>query len=209
MRCAKKHTLQRERSKENTMSRIEIIDPTGEWKAEYVSYASAIRSVIGDLAVRIDHIGSTSVEGLPAKDIIDIQMTVSHLEDPSIIALLTKVGYVYRREMTHDNLVGVEATSPELRKVYFEEPPGERRMHLHIRELGRLNQRYPLVFRDFLRSNVRVRQAYAAIKRELAARFPNDVNAYYAIKDPYMDTIYEAALVWATSSNWRPDTEFL
>jgi len=77
--------------------------------------------------------------------------------------------------------------------------------NIHIREQGRINQRYALLFRDFLRYDSVVRDAYAAVKKELAKRFSSDRDAYYAIKDPYMDTIYQAAKLWAKLSDWKQD----
>jgi len=65
-----------------------------------------------------------------------------------------------------------------------------------VRKLGRLNQQYPLLFRDYLIADANVRQAYEQVKRELATRFAHDSQAYYAIKEPYMDTLYRAALLW-------------
>ena len=77
-----------------------------------------------------------------------------------------------------------------------------------MREEGRLNQLYPLLFRDFLRADEPTRLAYEDIKRELARRFADDVEAYYAIKDPYMDTVYRAALMWKEATAWTPDDAF-
>ena len=62
-----------------------------------------------------------------------------------------------------------------------------RRVNLHVRVAGRANQRYPLLFRDYLRANAVAREAYAEVKRELARLHPADVDAYYAIKDPVCD----------------------
>ena len=65
-----------------------------------------------------------------------------------------------------------------------------------------------MLFRDFLRSNSLVRKAYDVVKRELAQHFPDNPVAYYAIKDPYMDTVYRAALMWRDSTGWKPDDDF-
>jgi hypothetical protein len=74
--------------------------------------------------------------------------------------------------------------------------------NLHVREAGRFNQRYPLLCRDYLRSHPMAAEAYGAIKRRLASFFPNDPDAYYAIKDPTLDLLMVGAEDWAISAGW-------
>ena len=76
------------------------------------------------------------------------------------------------------------------------------RANFHIRELGRFNQRYPLLCRDDLRAAPLAAAAYATIKHELAARFPHDADSTSAIKDPDFDLIMAAANLWAKATNW-------
>jgi GrpB-like predicted nucleotidyltransferase (UPF0157 family) len=104
-----------------------------------------------------------------------------------------------------DLLVGLVAGSPELRKQFFREPEGARRTHIHIREAGRLNQRYALLFRDYLRTDGGARQAYEAVKRRLAEVYPDDIDGYLSIKDPVMDLIYRGAEHWAIAMRWHPE----
>lgn len=177
------------------------------WAQEYAVLASRLRADVGGAALRIDHIGSTAVPALAAKNVIDIQITVTDLSDPRTKDALGSIGYRYVPG-ARDSLVGVPAGSSDLDKQFFRQPEGHRRTHIHVRELGRVNQRYPLVFRDYLRSDVSMRQAYENVKTELARHFEKDSAAYYAIKDPYMDTVYQAALLWARQTDWQPDSEF-
>lgn len=184
------------------MARIDIVEPSRGWPLEYASIEQRLRAALGGLALRIDHIGSTAVPDLPAKDVIDIQVTVKDLADPGIVAKLSGAGFVHKPDIDSDNLVGVEAGSRDLKKLYFQDKPDTRPAHIHVREDGRQNQQYPLLFRDFLIADNMVRSAYALVKQELAARFPDDATAYYAIKDPYMDTIYRAACLWGREVGW-------
>ncbi|CAM3665880.1 dephospho-CoA kinase/protein folding accessory domain-containing protein [Vibrio aerogenes CECT 7868] len=178
------------------MARITISAPDPQWPQAYKQIEQQLQNVLESLAIQIDHIGSTSVPGLPAKNVIDIQVTVRDLSHPEITGKLSQAGYRYLPDIQSDNLVGEDENSDELKKLYFREKNGEREAHIHIRESGRLNQKYPLLFRDFLRHDSMVRQAYATVKQALAKRFPDDAESYYAIKDPYMDTIYRAACLW-------------
>lgn len=188
---------------------LAIVEYRSVWPAEFEILAKSIRDIVGDSALRIDHIGSTSIQGLAAKDVIDIQITVDQLSDLDCISLLSRAGFVYRDDVTNDLLVGVDESSIELKKHFFRERPDSRRANIHIREAGRINQIYPLLFRDYVRADEVIKDAYEAIKRELAKRFYNDVDAYYAIKDPYMDTVFRASQLWSETVQWEPDDHYI
>lgn len=191
---------------------LKIIPPNLDWPNQFDAIAKHIRAIVGSNIERIDHIGSTAVAGLAAKDIIDIQLTVTDINDLGIIERLKGAGFDYKADIKSDSLVGLDDDSPQLRKhcfgvnnFKFNDSAFDRGInaHIHIREQGRLNQEYPLVFRDYLRADSVTREAYSIIKKELATRFNGDKAAYYAIKDPYMDTIYQGAKLWAKSINWQ------
>jgi GrpB-like predicted nucleotidyltransferase (UPF0157 family) len=89
-------------------------------------------------------------------------------------------------------------------KLYFRAPDGQRPTHLHVRQEGRANQRYPILFRDYLRAHPGAAETYAIIKRELLRLNPDDVDAYYAVKDPVCDLIMDAARLWSATTGWEP-----
>jgi GrpB-like predicted nucleotidyltransferase (UPF0157 family) len=183
---------------------IEIVEYTDRWASEFMSIGRTIRQALGSHALRIDHIGSTSVPGLAAKNVIDIQITVQQLVpfDQTRQALET-LGYVLRPEITRDHCPpGFEGSADEWAKRYFREPDGQRRVHVHVREAGRANQRYALLFRDYLRSHSGSAAGYAEVKRQLAHYHPDDISAYVTIKDPVCDIIWFAAESWARTTNW-------
>lgn len=180
--------------------RIEIVPYDVRWSREFRRLAEPLRDTLGDLAISIDHIGSTSVPGLPTKDVIDIQATVSALDRGSIAAALVPLGYTLRADYFQDHIPpGADESPEEWRKLYADPPPGQRPTHLHIRQAGRANQRYALLFRDYLRADANAAAAYAQIKRALARLHPNDPDAYYDVKDPACDLIMAAAERWAAS----------
>lgn len=188
---------------------IVIVPYQARWVNEFVVIGTRLRHVLGDTAVRIDHIGSTSVPNLPAKDVIDLQITVANLADSAIAEKLAGAGYVMRDGFARDDYLGMAPDSPDLQKRYCREPEGGRRTHIHIREHGRFNQRYPLLFRDYLRTHPIMRQGYAAIKSRLSEIFPVSIDGYLYIKDPLMDMIFAASQEWALVTNWQPDENFL
>ena len=182
------------------MALIEIVDPDPSWPAQFTVVHDTLAEVLGDDALRIDHIGSTAVPGLAAKDVIDVQVTVAALDD-TLVDRLTAAGFTGRPDITSDVLVGGD--DPEqLAKRYVQERPGDRRANIHLRAGGRRNQRYALLFRDHLRADDVVRDAYGQLKRHLAGLYPDDAEGYYDIKDPVMDIIYRGAEAWAAATGW-------
>ena len=140
--------------------------------------------------------------GLAAKDIIDIQVGMADLNDPRIAAALIRLGAT-PTDITTDHVPPGEPARPaDWEKRYFDPPPSWRRAHLHVRETGRLNHRYALLFRDYLRHSPPATAAYAQIKRALARLHPDDPDAYYDVKDPVCDLVMDAAEHWAAAVSW-------
>jgi GrpB-like predicted nucleotidyltransferase (UPF0157 family) len=184
---------------------IEIIDYQPRWPAEFAEIGAKLRAAFGPLALAINHIGSTSVPGLAAKDVIDIQVTVAELDpEAPLRAAIEAAGFHMRPDILNDHVpVGADPSPALWRKRYAGAFDDARRIHTHIRALGGSNQRYALLFRDYLRQSAPARENYALIKRELAARHADDIDAYYAVKDPVCDLILDAAERWAVASRWR------
>ena len=183
---------------------VEIIPYQERWKREFQEIAAVLRSRLGALALRIDHIGSTSVPGLAAKDVIDIQISVRELDEELTRAMLD-LGYRLPEMEPRDHRPpGAEGPDSDWQKLYFHTPPGQRRTHTHVRVMGRANQRYALLFRDYLRTHPDSAAAYAELKRRLAANLA-DETTYPDVKDPAVDLIYFAAEAWAEATGWQPE----
>ncbi len=182
---------------------VEIIPYQDRWPVEFQAIAARLRRALGELTLRIDHIGSTSVPGLAAKDVIDIQITVAALAEPVRSAMAT-AGYILRegpyRDHRPPNAAGPDT---DWDKWLFASPAGQRHTHTHMRVLGRANQRYPLLFRDYLRAHPATAAAYAELKRRLAQHLA-DPRMYPEVKDPAVDLIYLAAEDWAALTGWQP-----
>jgi GrpB-like predicted nucleotidyltransferase (UPF0157 family) len=185
------------------MIEIQPYDP--RWPTEFAELAHCLRQALGDLALRIDHIGSTSVPGLSAKDIIDAQVTVASINigGPVEIAL-ESAGFVVRPGIWHDHLPpGYENVSGAWEKRLAKPATGQRPANIHVRVTGQPNQRYALLFRDYLRAHPRSAAAYAELKRRLA-RHLGELHVYADVKDPACDLIFEAAEAWAARVAWEP-----
>lgn len=175
------------------------------WHNEFLALGKSLRQELGELALRIDHIGSTSVPGLAAKDIIDIQITVQAF-DLAIVRQLEKIGYHQIQHITQDHLPpGASQTSDWVKWLFKPDAP-QRPVNIHVRLAGRANQRYALLFRDYLRSHPTSAEAYAQVKMALAKYHADNIEAYYDVKDPVCDLIMGEAELWATRTLWEPKT---
>lgn len=172
---------------------IRIVEYDPEWVRRFTELGDQLRAALGGIATRIDHIGSTSVPGLGAKPVVDIQISVAALEpDNPFRKPLERLGYVYR------------SNNPERTKRYFREPPGEPRTHIHVRRAGSFSEQFPLLFRDYLRTHPDDAAEYDKLKRGLAARFPHDGIAYTDAKNQFVWDTVRRADEWAQTIGWRP-----
>lgn len=186
------------------MPEIVIVEYRDEWPSRFDHLSAQLRRVLGDVATRIDHIGSTAVPGLAAKDIIDIQVTVADLDDERIAEAMGTLG-VERGKATFDHQPpGLEIPEGQRQKRLWHLRESDERANIHIRLDGRWNWRYALLCRDFLRAHRGTAAAYGEVKRQLARLFGDDVEAYYDVKDPAFDLFMSVADEWAEWSDWSP-----
>lgn len=185
------------------MARVNIVPPRETWTGEFQIAGARLRSALGPLALRIDHIGSTSVPGLAAKDILDIQVTVVALDEQRLTPLFMQAGLVLTTRNRFDHQPpATTGPAADWQKLYAR-PDSGREMNVHIRVAGRPNQRYALLCRDFLRAHPQAVAAYALFKQRLAA-VGMDSGVYADIKDPVFDLIMLAAEPWAAITGWQP-----
>ena len=182
--------------------RVTIVEPKATWPTEFEAIGVTIRKALGPIALRIDHIGSTSVPGLPAKDVIDIQVTVAALDRERLVSALAQAGFVDQGIGTDHRPPGATGPDDDWRKLLFKPATG-RPVNVHVRVAGNPNQRYPLLFRDYLRAHPDAAAAYARLKRGLAD-LGIDPGAYSDVKDPACDLIFIAAEDWAQRRDGTP-----
>jgi GrpB-like predicted nucleotidyltransferase (UPF0157 family) len=182
--------------------KIEIVAYQNTWPEEFQILAKNLRQGLGNLALRIDHIGSTSVPGLAAKDIIDIQITVANL-GPDLNLAMQKLGYSLPEGLWRDHApAGHLGPDSDWEKRFFRPPTSQRKSNTHVRIAGKPNQLYPLLFRDFLRKHNKMAEAYAQLKQRLATHLANGA-MYPDVKDPAVDLIYFYAEDWAKRTGWQ------
>ena len=182
------------------MARVTIQPYSEEWARDFAQLARRIRSCLGDRALRIDHIGSTAVPGLAAKDRIDVQVAVADLNEADPLGA---AGFVEFGPYDDHSPAGADRVSEDWQKRFFQTGDDERAANIHVRVGGRANERYALLFRDYLREHAAAVAAYAELKRRLAAEL-RDVGRYADVKDPVCDLIIAAAEDWAVATSWQP-----
>jgi GrpB-like predicted nucleotidyltransferase (UPF0157 family) len=184
---------------------ISIVPYKPSWPDEFLEKGTMLRNILTDLALRIDHIGSTSVPGLAAKDVIDIQITVERLTD-KLERAMNLAGFQRLVNINQDHVPpGKESAAREWEKWFFQPASPGRKVNAHVRMPGRANQRYAILFRDYLRAFPATAQAYSQVKEAIVKYHPEPVmEAYYDIKDPVCDIIIGGAEEWAASKHWQP-----
>lgn len=167
--------------------RIEIVPYDHDWPAAFEEEAVRLRAVLGPLAVRIDHHGSTSIPGLGAKPIIDIQVSVATLQPLTAYRVpLETIGYVH---VPHAD----DSFSP-----FFHRPATwPHSHHVHVVTRGGREERRTLVFRDYLRDHPEAARSYERLKRDLAeqseATDPESRERYARDKTDFIERIIALA----------------
>jgi|SRR5436190_3430713 len=182
---------------------IIVVDYRPEWADEFTAIARPIREALGDLALRVDHIGSTAVPGLAAKGVIDLQITVRDFT-PELEAAFGRAGYSRLVDYNQDHRPPT-ATGPDRDwgKWMFRPTLETRPINVHVRRAGSPNGRYAMLFRDYLRAHPLASGGYARAKVALSQHGPTDWDLYYDVKDPICDIIMAGAEDWAASTQWH------
>ncbi|MFC4336949.1 dephospho-CoA kinase [Salininema proteolyticum] len=188
--------------------KLEFIAHDKRWESRFEHIAARLRRVLGTSAVRIDHIGSTAVADLPAKDVIDIQVTVVALTAVDRAeASLGAAGFFSCAPEGGKAVYDVpNAVHPEEwkweKRLYGSADPGNI-AHLHFRSIKTPGQRFALLFRDWMRSDEEAREDYARMKGDLAARFETTTE-YAEAKNPWFTgEATDRAEAWAEETGWR------
>lgn len=189
--------------------RIEIVPYRSEWPTQFEKIKRLLKHALQNLPVAIDHIGSTSVPGLSAKNRIDVQISVQDLSAHFKELLDTQLvagGFLASLENRDHCPPGDQGDDTQWAKLYVSgtHPDLGFRSNIHIRKLGLRNWRYSLLFRDYLREHPEAAEAYARVKCKLAQYLTDDRDAYSDAKDPVCDLIMIQAEVWAAGTGWQP-----
>jgi len=168
---------------------IRIVDHDPQWPLLAQEELRRVADALGDSAVRLEHVGSTSVPGLGAKPIIDMQVSVADIERiEDYVGPLEALGYLF----------APDPAFPDYH--YFAKPHARPRSHhLHVCQTGSQQELRHVAVRDFLRAHPDEAASYEELKRTLVREHPEDRLAYVAGKDGYMIELEARAVHWASS----------
>ena len=156
---------------------IEVVDYDPEWPKLFDAEAARLKGALGDVAVRIEHVGSTSVPGLAAKPNVDIQVSVTDVYDrDTYFGALFGLGYEHVPDPAFPDYTFFGWPSAKVPRTF----------NLHVCQADTEMERRHLAFRDRLRTDAVARDEYAALKREIALRRGNDIEGYNADKDAFI-----------------------
>lgn len=181
-----------------------LVNPDPRWPVDARRLAARVSRAAG--GARVDHIGSTAIAGMPAKDVIDLQLTVPDLETADDLApALTAAGFPLAARFDRDNPHPAGADQRDWRRRHGSADPGRSiNLHLRVRDSG--GWRWALLFRDWLTADPQVAAEYLALKRSVAAAHAGDPTAagYAEAKEPWMATAYDRGMAWAAATGWQP-----
>lgn len=164
---------------------VKLLPYDPQWAELGHMHCDRIEQALGHRAFKVAHVGSTSVPGLIAKPIIDIAVGVGSF-DRDIITALESAGYLYRPQIDEGN------------QMLFVEADGEwRSAHIHVVGYLSMEWRNYLNFKHYLIAFPEVRDAYAALKTELAEKYPNDRESYTSSKADFIKHALRKAMVWS------------
>jgi dephospho-CoA kinase len=182
------------------VSAVVLFDYRPAWPLEFEHIAEQLR---GGVVLRVDHTGSTSVPGLVAKDVVDLQAIVERLDVEQLVQQFAAVRFELNPEpLTRRDHVPVGWGGPAAAwdKLLFQPATG-RPVNAHVRVAHSPNERYALLFRDYLCANDDARDAWADVKRRLASTAVSR-DAYTETKDPLTDQLMADAEAWAKATGW-------
>jgi len=161
---------------------VEVTPYSTDWPVQFDRVACDLAAALKNLPeFAVEHVGSTSVPGLPAKPVIDIDIIVPPSDVAAAVAALVSINYVHRGDL---GVIGREA---------LKAPDNDPRRHVYVCAAGTLNLRNHLAVRDVLRSREDLRDEYAAVKLALAADPEMDIDSYIAGKSEALQRVLAAS----------------
>ena len=162
-------------------AKVVVLPYDKRWKTAFEEIKQELEQAIGDLVVGIEHVGSTSVEGLSAKPCIDIDVVIKDYSVfDAVVRRLAEIGYI------HEGDLGIK----EREAFDYSDKPHLMKHHLYVCPESSAELHRHLTFRDFLRSNPEAVRQYGSVKETAAQLFPEDIDRYIQYKTPCIEELY-------------------
>ena len=162
-------------------ARVVVLPYDSAWRDDFLKIRDELMAAIGDLALAVEHVGSTSVEGLCAKPCIDIDVVIAdNTVFAEVVRALGEIGYIHEGDL---GIKGREAFK-------YTNKPHLQNHHLYVcpRDSEELHRH--LTFRDYLKSHPEAVAAYSRVKETAARLYPDSIDGYMAYKSPCIEELY-------------------
>ena len=164
-------------------AKVIVVPYDKAWKNDFEEIKKELESAIGDIVIGIEHVGSTSVEGLSAKPCIDIDVIIKdYTVFDVVVRRLNERGYI------HEGDLGIK----DREAFKYSDKDHLRKHHLYVCPQYSEELRRHITFRDFLRSNAEAAKKYGEVKALAASLFPDDIDKYIQYKSPCIEELYKA-----------------
>lgn len=161
--------------------KVTVLPHDPQWKQNFEAIRQELAAALGNLALRIEHVGSTSVEGLYAKPIIDIDVVIRNTTPlDAVIAALAEIGY------QHEGNLGI----PQREAFRYDGKSHLQKHHLYVCPESSPELRRHIAFRDYLCTHPEDAREYGRIKLEAARLYPEDIDDYIAHKSSFISLVY-------------------
>ena len=151
------------------------------WQSAFDKIKGEIKEAIGDLIIGIEHVGSTSVEGMSAKPCIDIDVIIKdYTAFATVVESLRGIGYI------HEGDLGIK----DREAFKYSDKPHLMKHHLYVCPQNSAELYRHVTFRDFLRVNPDAVKHYSAVKETAAKLYPDDIDGYISYKSPCIEELY-------------------
>lgn len=182
---------------------LTLTESRPSWSDDAARLMGRIAKALGERALSIDHVGSTAIPGVLAKDVIDLQIGVRNLREGDSAAFVDAMAAAgFPRAPGHWWDSGADGKDWP-KRLYGNADPA-RVAHIHVREHGSEGWTWALRFRDWLRADAEARDRYSDFKRGLQQRIQRTAD-YAAAKEPWFARAHLDALSWASRSGWHPE----
>ena len=162
-------------------AKVIVVPYDPAWKSDFEAIKSEIACALGDLIIGIEHVGSTSVEGMSAKPCIDLDVIIPNYSVfDAVVSKLSVIGYI------HEGNLGIEGREA----FQYWDKPHLKTHHLYVCPQSSPELHRHITFRDYLRRNPDAVRKYSAVKEMAARLFPDNIDQYMAYKSPCIEELY-------------------
>lgn len=162
--------------------KVTVLPYNEGWRSDFEKIKNELENAIGDMVIAIEHVGSTSVQGMSAKPCIDIDVVIKDYSVFDIIVgKLADIGYI------HEGDLGIK----DREAFKYTDKPHLQTHHLYVCPQYSTELHRHITFRDYLRTHPEAANEYSKVKEKAAQLFPDDIDSYIEFKSPCIAKLYK------------------